>query len=85
MSEAIVIISGLPRTEVKDIDTEYNLVDGLGEGIKKSVRPSFIKRSKIIPQASVNKKPTGSGVPSTVSAKEQNGDADTLKKYNLTE
>lgn len=83
VSEAIVVISGLPRTEVKDIDTEYNLVDGLGEGIKKSVRPSFIKKRKIVSQPA--KKTVGDPVPSTVSAKKHESNAEILKKYNLTD
>lgn len=83
VSEAIVVISGLPRTEVKDIDTEYNLVDGLGEGIKKSVRPSFIKKRKIVSQPP--KKTVGDPVPSTISAEKHESNAETLKKYNLTD
>lgn len=44
--DAIAIIAGLPRIQVKDIDNEYVGVGSIGEGIKKSKRPSFIKKKK---------------------------------------
>ena len=46
--EATVIIAGLPRPAIKIIDTEYNMANDLGEGIKKSVRPSFLKKKKTV-------------------------------------
>ena len=46
LNEATVIIAGLPRPEIKEIDGEYNSVKSIGEGIKKSKRPSFASRKK---------------------------------------
>ena len=44
--EATVIIAGLPRPPIKMINTEYNMANDLGEGIRKSSRPSFLKKKK---------------------------------------
>ena len=46
--EATVIIAGLPRPAIKNIDTEYNMANDLGAGIKKSTRPSFLNKRKKI-------------------------------------
>ena len=46
ISSASVIISGLPRSEIKEIKGEYKEADGLGAGINKSVRPNFMKKKK---------------------------------------
>lgn len=46
--EATVIIAGLPRPTIKNIETEYNMANDLGEGIKKSTRPSFLNKKKKI-------------------------------------
>ena len=44
--EATVIIAGLPRPAIKNIDVEYNMANDLGAGIKKSTRPSFLGKKK---------------------------------------
>lgn len=44
--EATVIIAGLPRPAIKNIDVEYNMANDLGTGIKKSTRPSFLNKRK---------------------------------------
>lgn len=46
--EATVIIAGLPRPAIKNIDMEYNMANDLGAGIKKSTRPSFLNRKKAV-------------------------------------
>lgn len=46
--EATVIIAGLPRPDIKNIDVEYNMANDLGAGIKKSTRPSFLNKKKPI-------------------------------------
>ena len=46
--EATVIIAGLPRPAIKNIDTEYNMANDLGEGITKRQRPSFLNKRKKI-------------------------------------
>lgn len=46
--EATVIIAGLPRPAIKNIDVEYNMANDLGAGIKKSTRPSFLNKKKPI-------------------------------------
>ena len=44
--EATVIIAGLPRPAIKNIEAEYNMANDLGAGIKKSTRPSFLNKKK---------------------------------------
>lgn len=46
VSVASVIISGLPRSEIKEINGDYKEATTLGEGIKKSQRPNFMKKKK---------------------------------------
>lgn len=46
--EATVIIAGLPRPAIKNINMEYNMANDLGTGIKKSTRPSFLNKKKKI-------------------------------------
>lgn len=61
MASASLIIAGLPRSEIKEIDGDYKEATGLGEGMKRSHRPSFMNRKK----ASVTKgdqTPGGSNV-----------------------
>lgn len=50
VSTASLIISGLPRSEIKEVRGDYKEATGLGDGIKKSKRPSFMnkKRASII-------------------------------------
>lgn len=55
VASASIIISGLPRSEVKSIEGEYTAASGLGAGIKKSTRPSFMNKKK----ASVTKTESG--------------------------
>ena len=45
---ATVIIAGLPSPETKEIDTEFVETAGLGNGRKKSRRPSFISGKKAV-------------------------------------
>jgi hypothetical protein len=44
--EASVIIAGLPRPEIKMIQTEFNGAEGIGAGMKKAARPKFLSRKK---------------------------------------
>lgn len=46
MATASLIIAGLPRSEIKEIDNTYKEASGLGEGIKKANRPNFMNRKK---------------------------------------
>lgn len=46
MATASLIITGLPRPEVKQIDTEYKSAGSIGDGIKRSGRPSFMTHKK---------------------------------------
>lgn len=50
MSSASIIVAGLSRPEIKEINSEYKEANGIGTEIKKSVRPGFIHKKK----ASVN-------------------------------
>ena len=52
---ATVIIAGLPSPAVKDINTEFKQANGLGDGRKKSHRPSFITARK----ATISEVPAG--------------------------
>ena len=45
-SSASVIIAGLPRPDIKEIDGEYKEASSLSEGMKKSKRPNFMNRKK---------------------------------------
>ena len=44
--EATVIIAGLPRPEIKAIETVFNEAGSIGSGMRKSTRPSFLGRKK---------------------------------------
>lgn len=46
MSSASVIIAGLPRPEIKEIDNDYKEASSISEGMKKSRRPNFMNRKK---------------------------------------
>lgn len=54
---ATVIIAGLPSPQTKDVDTEFKQTSGLGDGRKKSHRPSFIAAKK----ATIKEVPVGDG------------------------
>lgn len=43
---ATIIVAGLPRGEIKIIESAFKETKGIGEGINKSVRPSFTTRKK---------------------------------------
>lgn len=46
---ASVIIAGLPRVELKEIDDEYQTASGIADGItSKSNRPSFMKKKGLV-------------------------------------
>ena len=44
--EATVIVAGLPRPAIKNIECDYNMANDLGTGINRSSRPSFLNRRK---------------------------------------
>lgn len=46
---ATLIISGLPRPEMKIVDTDFMEAKGIGEGMNRSKRPSFMNRKKSEP------------------------------------
>lgn len=54
---ASVIIAGLPRSEIKEINDNYKETAGLGEGVKRGVRPSFLRQKT----ASVDKVKSADG------------------------
>lgn len=43
---ATLLIAGLPRPEIKQIDSEFYEASSIGAGIKKSARPSFMNKKK---------------------------------------
>ena len=45
--DVTLIIAGLPPVELKDIKTEYTETVGIGENLKKTERPSFMKRRHV--------------------------------------
>ena len=45
---ATVIIAGLPRHELKMIDTEYVEPDSIGAGVNRSKRPGFLNKKKAV-------------------------------------
>lgn len=47
MVDVTLIIAGLPPVELKKIDTEYSETAGIGENLKKTERPAFMKRRHI--------------------------------------
>lgn len=54
ISSASIIVAGLSRPTIKEINGEYKEANGIGTEIKKSVRPGFIHKKK----ASVDKSQT---------------------------
>lgn len=46
MSVASIIIAGLPRSEVKEFNSEYKEANNISDGMKKSHRPNFMNRKK---------------------------------------
>ena len=48
VSEASIIIAGLPRPKAKEISTEYYNATGIAAGIGKSARPNFLNRKTVI-------------------------------------
>lgn len=45
---ATVIVSGLPRCEMKLIDAQFKESSGIGSGMNKSARPGFMNRKKAV-------------------------------------
>ena len=43
---ATIIVAGLPRAEVKEINANFNGAGKIGAGMNKSVRPGFMKKKK---------------------------------------
>lgn len=70
VSEATLIVAGLPRAEMKTINSEFKESKGIATGMNKSVRPGFVNRKK----ASVTE--------SRSSGKD--GDNSVIKKFNWT-
>ena len=56
--EATVIIAGLPRPELKIVDTDFTGAGTIGSGMKKSVRPNFLGRKKATFGKAKDGKPT---------------------------
>lgn len=46
--EATIIVAGLPRNRVKEIDTEYNEASRMDNNLKKSIRPKFINKKRAV-------------------------------------
>ena len=46
--EATIIVAGLPRNKVKEIDTEYNEASRMDNNLKKSIRPKFINKKRAV-------------------------------------
>lgn len=46
MLDASIIICGLPRTDIKEIDVDFNESSTIGSNMKRSNRPSFLKKKK---------------------------------------
>lgn len=44
LMSASVIIAGLPRSEIKEIKGDYKETTGLGDGVKRGVRPTFMRQ-----------------------------------------
>lgn len=56
--EATVIIAGLPRPELKMIQTEFNGAGGIGSGMKRAARPEFLTQKKPVTTQSKDGKKT---------------------------
>lgn len=56
--EATVIIAGLPRPELKMIQTEFNGAEGIGDGMKRAARPQFLTQRKPVTTKSKDGKTT---------------------------
>lgn len=48
ISSASIIIAGLPRAELRNIDCEYEETKSIADGVTKSNRPSFMRNKKAI-------------------------------------
>lgn len=46
VSTASIIVAGLSRPKIKEIDSEYKEASGIGDAVKKSTRPGFIRKKK---------------------------------------
>ena len=57
VAQATLIVAGLPRAEVKMIDTEFKEANGISAGMNRSKRPNFMGRKK----ASVTQEHTKKG------------------------
>lgn len=60
-STASVIIAGLPRPEIKNVDIDFVETKGIGEGVNKSSRPAFMNRRKAKVVSSPDKNTSGDG------------------------
>jgi hypothetical protein len=47
-ANATLIVAGLPRAEVKIIDTDFKEANSIAEGLNKSKRPKFMNRKKAV-------------------------------------
>lgn len=66
---ATLIIAGLPRGEIKIIDSEFKEVETIGQGMSKSKRPNFISRKRAVV---TNEKPD----------KSNDNETPAIKKFN---
>lgn len=54
VAKATVIVAGLPRPEIKQIDSEYKESKAIADGINKSKRPKFLNKKKAVIQKDDN-------------------------------
>lgn len=53
-SSASIIVAGLPRAELGNVDAEYHETKGIADGVKQSARPSFMNKKKPIRKSHLN-------------------------------
>lgn len=75
--KATVIVTGLPHPPTKNINLEYNVANSIGEGVKKSVRPKFLKKKKVVSKPIVDE---SSNIEKDIS---RFGDAKTLAGFDI--
>ena len=65
-AHATLIVAGLPRQEIKMIDTEYKEPESIGKGVNRSRRPSFLNKKKAVITPSVESAKTKDGNDSVI-------------------
>lgn len=63
IASAAIIITGLPPAEIKEIKGDYKETRGIGDGVKRANRPSFLGRKKA---STTTTKPTDGTDPQTM-------------------